>query len=156
MRRQQMLELEQIVLDPDRCCIPASPAFDAEVVASGVLVSHFDVIHIPEFQQFLNRNVVVAAIDLAPGNEALAFRVGFENSRVLPEIVRIARIFRVTLAGLGVDVDGSRQRNLFDAVKWIVSEESSLFCADMERAQAMAARTVSASHLCVRWESIAR
>ncbi len=134
----------------------AYPALDAEIVASSFLVPHFDVVHLREPQQFFNRSVVAAFIGVTLINEALALSISVENGGVLPEIVRITGILGIAFASFGVDEDRSRQRNLLDAVEWIVGKEGPLLGTDAKRAQAVTARAVSAGDLRVCGVSVTR
>src|SRR5258707_1194969 len=85
-----------------------------------------------------------------------ALSVGHQDRRIRTQGVRVAALFRITVAGFCMDEDRSGQGDEIRVAKGIIGEERSLLRSDLKDLEAVPARTVSGSDLDVHGVSVAR
>ena len=107
--------------------------FDAEIEAARLAVANLYIVDTFGTQEFLNC-VFVTGVggNYDSRDEVLALSVGVQYRSVGKQVLRIASIFGIALTTIRVDEDRTGERNVFDSMKRIVSEESSAFFSDVE------------------------
>ena len=110
-------------------------------------VSNFNVVDALPAQEFLNCIfVTVVGGNYDSRKQVLALSVGVQYRSVGKHIPGVAPVFGIALAGIGVDEDWAGERNVFDSMKRIVSEESSALFSNVEGFEAVTAWAIAGSN----------
>jgi hypothetical protein len=138
-----------------RATIIARP-FDTKIITARVGIPHVYVVYLGILEQPLELGFDYAVGNIPLGDQSPPARVGVEGQAVRAHVDRKPAILRVALAIALMDENRPRQRKLFFPVKSVVREQYPAFCADGKHSQALAARSVTGSHLYVCWMTVAR